>query len=127
MTRIASCLAFLIAALLAGGQGALAQSAGAVGPTLAVTPEVNAAIDLYLENATLTSRYWALAISNDGTRAERVGCPKSGFSGLVACYTGGGTTTQANANRLALKNCGSGCFLLYVGEDKVAEITIIFQ
>ena len=127
MTRIAACLACLIAALLLTGPDARAQSAGAVGPTMTVTPDVNEAIDLYLENATLTSRYWALAISNDGTRAERVGCPKSGFSGLVACYTGGGATTQVNANRLALKNCGADCFLLYVGQEKVAEVTVIFE
>jgi uncharacterized caspase-like protein len=83
-------------------------------------------IDLYLKNVSSQSgRYWALAVSNDGERTERIGCPKSSGLNFAGCWDGG--YSQAVTNRLALRKCGSDCILLYVGNEKTVNVDFEIQ
>jgi carboxyl-terminal processing protease len=88
---------------------------------LVVPASVKAEIDQYLRN--LTSDHWALAISRDGSRAEKFRC---GQISSAICWGG---QTQEKANREAIKNCGgaSACMLLYEGNRNVANVEIVTQ
>jgi carboxyl-terminal processing protease len=105
-------------------QASIAQDPVAPAAKLSASPEALKEIDTYLENAAATSRYWALAITNDGRQTSKVSCPKTGLSGKAGCYEGVSITSQNKTNQLALKTCGADCTLLYAGKDKVAAIEL---
>ena len=107
-------------------QAAAAPGAEVPVAKLLVSSEVQDEIQVYLKNAELSSRFWALAMSKDGSRVARAGCPKIGSNATANCYSYGTPVgTQAQTNRYALKNCGANdCFLLYVGKSKVANVDI---
>ena len=109
-------------------QAATSTSAQAPAGQLRVSSETMEVIQLYLRNVgSQSGRYWALAVSNDGERAERASCPKTGWNGGPACIAPGIGSTQENTNRVALKNCGSGCTLLYIGNEKTANVEVVAQ
>lgn len=93
--------------------------------TLRVSRAVEAELQVYLRNVGLTSRYWAFAISKDGTRAERVGCSKSKADGSRWCSGPAGITSQEITDKGAVMKCGSDCMLLYRGKDKVSDVELV--
>lgn len=97
---------------------------------IAVSAATQAEIDKYLRNATGGSKAWALAIAKDGSAVASANCQTTGGGGY---FGGGGTcdlnkgTAQELANKEALKRCGgpADCMLLYVGQQKTANIEIV--
>lgn len=108
------------APLQAGAQGGTPSSA-----QLLVSAEVQEDIAIYLRNATNSSRFWALAISTDGTRSQRTSCPKIDPSGPIDCYYGVGHPSQERTDRRSLKDCGSDCILIYSGVTKTFSGDIV--
>ncbi len=90
-----------------------------------VSTEVQEDIAIYLRNATNSSRFWALAISTDGTRSQRTSCPKTDTSGPIDCYYGVGHPSQERTDRRSLKDCGSDCILVYSGITKTFSGEIV--
>ena len=84
-------------------------------------------LNVYLKNADLSSRYWAFAVSKDGTRSERVGCSKTKADGSRWCSGPAGSTSQEITDKGAVIKCGSDCMLLYRGKDKVSNVEIMVE
>jgi hypothetical protein len=94
---------------------------------IAVTPDVQETIEIYLRNVRSVGRVWALAIAKDGTEAAMASCASgSTYAGGRSCYPVSGTKEDL-AKREALARCGGPgeCILLYAGPQKQADIEIV--
>jgi hypothetical protein len=96
---------------------------------IAVTPDVQETIEIYLRNVQSVGRVWALAIAKDGTEAAMASCASgSTYAGGRACYPVSGTKEDL-AKREALARCGAPgeCLLLYVGPQKQGDVEVVMR
>jgi hypothetical protein len=109
-----------------GKQATSLPSAQSAAIQIAVSPAVQEEIEAYLGNTERSSHFWALAISNDGTRVEGLGCVKIAGSTVFGCADNY-LSSQELTNRRALKICGTDCILLYAGKNKVINAEIVVK
>ena len=94
---------------------------------IAVTPDVQEKIEIYLRNVRSAGRVWAFAVSRDGTDGAMASCAVgSTYAGGRSCYPVLGTKEDL-AKREALARCGGSddCVLLYLGQQKQGNIEIV--
>ena len=113
-----------------GGAPVVPASAPILAPApvtrIAISPDVQSDIDVYLRNTQSAARAWALAIAKDGSSVHSAACATSSNFAVPAC-----DPTQGNAQELAkrnaIKRCGGSaeCILLYVGNQKQGDIEIV--
>jgi len=115
--------------IIGGAPGASADVA-ALAPApvtrIAVAPDVQADIDVYLRNTQSSARAWALAIAKDGSSVHSAACSTSNNFAVPTCDPSQGSA-QELAKRNAVKQCGgaAACVLLYVGNVKAGNIEIV--
>jgi len=93
---------------------------------ITASPDVQAKIEAYLRNASLTGRFWALAIAKNGSKVESAACSASSSYVGGACEPTKGSP-QELASKEALARCGgpSDCVLLYEGQKMATGIQIV--
>ena len=114
IARVLKAVAVIAALLLAS-----CESAGMRLPPLAISPQVQATVEEYLDK--VDGRFGALAVSQDGTRATYHICQSRLWKNCDDYELNDRFISIPSAKlaaREALARCGGGCVLLYLNDQR---------